>query len=63
MTYTLCVNLEQLNILLGGLGHVPYMHAQPLLAEIQRQLAEQMPMSNPEGGAADKSAGAAAKME
>lgn len=47
MTFNLVVTPEQLNILLSGLGHIPYMHAQPLLVEIQRQLAEQAPAHNP----------------
>ncbi len=40
-TITLTLSLEQLNVLLAGLGHIPLMHAQPVLTDIQRQIAEQ----------------------
>lgn len=40
-TINLTLTIDQLNVLLTGLGHVPYMHAQPVLTDIQRQLAEQ----------------------
>ena len=42
-TITLTLTVDQLNVILSGLGHVPYMHAQPVLVELQRQVTEQLP--------------------
>jgi hypothetical protein len=44
-TITLTLTVDQLNVILSGLGHVPYMHAQPLLVELQRQVTEQLPQA------------------
>lgn len=44
-TITLTLTVDQLNVILSGLGHVPYMHAQPVLVELQRQVTEQLPQA------------------
>jgi hypothetical protein len=47
---TLTLSIEQLNVLLSGLGHIPYMHAQPLLLEIQRKAKYRLNDAKADGG-------------
>jgi hypothetical protein len=41
MTYTLTLTQEQLNVIAAGLQEMPFKHAAPLVAEINKQISEQ----------------------
>jgi hypothetical protein len=42
MTYTLTLSQEQLNVIAAGLSELPFKHAAPVVAEINKQVSGQM---------------------
>lgn len=43
------VNLDEANLILEGLGHIPFARVYPLVAKIQEQARQQLNGDNPKG--------------